>query len=251
MSSTSINFASRTHVGLVRKRNEDYVSVLGEQGLVAIADGMGGQAAGDFASRMAVEETIRGLVRVQGLDDLSEEDCHQHMRQTIKAANQKIVDAATEREDLRGMGSTLVVALFREDQIHFAHVGDSRLYRMRAGRLTPITRDHSLVQEMVDDGSYRNKGEAKADGIGDNVLTRGLGGRQIIDADAASATCREGDIYLFCTDGLAGKVPDGEISACILSAAGDVNKIAEDLLQAALDRGGVDNVSLVVCHPIL
>jgi len=251
MPSSPLKFACKTHKGLVRKRNEDYMAILAEQGLVAVADGMGGQASGHFASKMAVDETIRGLLPVQGQSDLSEAECHEQMRKVITEANKKIYAAATEQKDLNGMGTTLVVALFREDKIHFAHVGDSRLYRMRAGRLTPMTRDHSLVQEMVDEGAYRNRGEAMASGIGNNVLTRGLGGKPDVTVDISSATCRLGDIYLFCTDGLAGRVPDGEISACMLYAAGNVDKLAEDLLQAALDKGGVDNVSLVVCYPIL
>jgi protein phosphatase len=238
----------RTHVGLVRRNNEDYLGCFDAQGVLALADGMGGHQAGEIAARLAVEAAVESLLPAQEDDSADDLESLLRIGQAGEAAN-RAVFAAMERDPaLRGMGTTLVLAMFRRQRVFFAHVGDSRLYRLRDGYLRCLTRDHSLVQELLDNGLFGDRAEVHAAGIGDNILTRGIGLDPDVEVDVGDAELQERDIYLLCSDGLCGRVPDDEIRLHMLRHRG-LEQIADALLQAALDVGGRDNITLIVARP--
>lgn len=247
MSAYRLVVEHRSHVGLVRQTNQDYLACFPEEGVFLLADGMGGHQAGEVAARIAVDSAadvlLAGYAREAG-------DVLQGMLltgQAVEHANLAVRAAAAEDASLKGMGTTLVLALFRPGRVFFAHVGDSRLYRLRDGVLHCLTRDHSLVQELLDQGVYRHRREAHAAGIGDNILTRSLGVRPEVEADLAESDVQPGDLYLACSDGLCGRVADAEILRR-MSPDEQLDEIADGLLQAALDAGGRDNISLILAR---
>jgi protein phosphatase len=139
--------------------------------------------------------------------------------------------------------------MFRDDRVFYAHAGDSRLYRLRAGQLKQLTRDHSLIRQLVDQRVFGSLQEARAAGVGDNVLVRSLGMEARVEPDVGDEPLRRGDLYLFCTDGLAGKVPDAEIEALLAGDWASLDGAAEALVEAALRAGGPDNVTVVLVRP--
>lgn len=246
----ALRCALRTHVGKVRKHNEDYLLAEPELGVFALADGIGGHKAGEVASRVACETSMAELLKAQNADKADDLESLLRVGQAGEIANALVHRMGSEKEELKGMGTTLVLAMFREHQIFYAHVGDSRLYRMRSGRLRQLTRDHSLVQQMMDQGLFSNKYEAKAAGVGDNILTRGLGLNREVEVDVGDQGVRDGDIYLACTDGLCGKVVDQNIGQILSEPGTSLEEKADSLLNAALDAGGQDNITLVLAEKI-
>ncbi len=247
MSAYRLVLEHRTHVGLVRQSNQDYLACYPEQGVFLLADGMGGHRAGEVAARIAVDSAAEVLLAGYARDA---GDALQGMMlagQAVEHANLSLRAAAADDAALEGMGTTLVLALFRPGRVFFAHVGDSRLYRLRDGVLHCLTRDHSLVQELIDQGVYRHRREAHAAGIGDNILTRSLGIRAEVEADLAECDVKPGDLYLACSDGLCGRVADTEILRR-MSLEEELNDMADGLLRAALDAGGRDNISLILAR---
>jgi len=249
MAVVPLDVAARTHVGYVRRHNEDAYLVLPVQGVLAVADGMGGHRAGEQASRIAVDAATGVLMVAQRADRFDDLESLTRVGRALRVANQQVIQAASEDPGRAGMGTTLVVAMFRDERIFFAHAGDSRLYRLREGGLRQLTRDHSLVQQLVDQGVFRDRDEANAAGVGDNVLVRSLGMQGKVEPDVGDALLRAGDLFLLCTDGLAGKVPDGEIEALMNACGERLDELADRLVQAALDAGGSDNVTVVVARP--
>lgn len=250
MTVNSLELACRSHVGLVRENNEDSYTADEDYGLLVVADGMGGHCSGEVASRIAVESAAEELGHAQHEDLADELDSLLVAGRAIERANQAIFDEVGVHPEQRGMGTTLVVALFRDDRIYFAHVGDSRLYRLRNGRLHRLTRDHSLVQHLVDEGLFRSRAEAHEAGVGDNVLTRCLGQDPNVEVDVGDADLQSGDLFLCCTDGLTGMLSDERI-ATLLDVDGSLETAAARLEAAALGSGGTDNVTLVLARPIL
>ncbi len=246
-----IDVACRSHVGHVRKLNEDAYVALPKQGVVAIADGMGGHRAGEVASQIAVEVAADALCDMQETESPDELYSLLYVERAVEKANQKIVARVRQDPELAGMGTTLVAIAFRHGRVFFAHVGDSRLYRFRNGRLKSLTRDHSLVQQLMDQGLFRDREEAHEAGVGDNVLIRSLGMDPEVEVDVSEAPIQPDDLYLLCTDGLCGKVPDDAIAAVLSGADGDLEACSERLQQLALDAGGVDNITVVVVRPQL
>ena len=159
MKSMLIEAASRTDRGLVREGNEDAVATFPEYGLVVLADGMGGHCSGEVASQLAVE-TI-GTLMLMSAGDVG-------LRTVVEAANTAIIQAIEDSPEYEGMGTTLAMAMFKSRRIHFAHVGDSRIYRFRRGRLEQLTRDHSIIQELVDQGLFESAEEARGAGVKNN-----------------------------------------------------------------------------------
>ena len=149
------------------------------------------------------------------------------------------------------MLTTLVAAIFRENRIFYAHVGDSRLYRLRNGVLRQLTRDHSLVQQLIDDGMCRSKEEAREMGIGDNVLTRSLGLDLEVEVDVGDSSLQPGDLYLICSDGLTGPLSNGFIRDVMIAKGRSLESMAAELLDAALANGARDNVTLILARPSL
>jgi protein phosphatase len=250
MTVNSLEFACRTHVGLVRNNNEDSYTADGDYGLLVVADGMGGHCSGEVASRIAVEAAAEVLGHAQQEDVADELDSLLLVGRSAEVANGAIFAEVGRHEELTGMGTTLVTALFRDDRIYYAHVGDSRLYRLRGGRLRCLTRDHSLVQHLVDEGLFRDRNEANEAGVGDNVLTRCLGQDPNVEVDVGDAALKPGDLFLCCTDGLCGIVADERLETLMCNDE-PLELIAARLEAAALSAGGPDNVTLVLVRPLL
>lgn len=236
--------AARTDVGRRRAANEDSYAVAEDLGLYLVADGMGGHSAGQVASRLAAESSVGALRTLQGATtSLSEK-----LRHAVSAANREIFSSAQAEPEYQGMGTTLVALLAGPDRIALAHVGDSRAYRIRGGRIRQLTDDHSLVAELV---RRREITESAAAGHPHrHVLTRAMGVRPSVEPDLAELTPETGDCFLLCSDGLTGHVSDDEIAARVApgSDGADLDEICGDLVDLANERGGEDNISVLVVH---
>ena len=231
--------AARTDVGLRRAANEDCYVVAADLGLYLVADGMGGHTAGQVASRLAAEGTLAAL---RTLAD-AKASLTEKLRYAVAAANREIFTTAHAKPELSGMGTTLVVLLVGEGRLALAHVGDSRAYLIRGGRIRQLTDDHSLVAELV---RRREISETDAQRHPHrHVLTRALGVRRSVEADLAELTPAPGDTFVLCSDGLTGRVSDREI-ADELAADQDLEAVSDRLVNLSNSRGGEDNVTVVL-----
>jgi len=240
--------ASRTDPGRVRSANEDAVRFDAGLGLAILADGMGGYAAGEVASRMAVDEIFDELA--SALPHLHAEPMstdraglHEDMRFAAARANSSIISAARREPDYEGMGSTLVVAVLMHDRMTVAHLGDSRCYRWRAGNLEQVTRDHCWVDEQIAMGALSV--DAILDARYRNIVTRALGIEDEIDLEVHDHEALVGDIFLLCSDGLTDMLDDAAIAAH-LGAGKPLGETASLLVDAANEAGGRDNVSALL-----
>jgi PPM family protein phosphatase len=239
-------------VGRKRSHNEDSIGSDTGIGLAVLADGMGGYQAGEVASAMAVQaimEEIRDgikLLKKHGnIDDESGFACESLLvKEAITRANATIHKAATSQPQCQGMGTTVVTAMFYDDRMTIAHVGDSRLYRLRASVLEQITVDHSLLQELIDKGFYTPE-EAKHS-LNKNLVTRAMGIEGTVVPDVQEEAAVPGDIYLLCSDGLTDMVEDEQIHQTIEKHAGNLDRAADELVLIANENGGKDNVSVVL-----
>ena len=232
-----LTFASKTDIGRVRKMNQDSLDIIelpGNKTLFVVADGMGGHAGGEVASQMAVEAFRLSPT----LNDLSES-----ITNTFIQANRAVKELQQQKPELKGMGTTCVVLYVDDDNAVIGHVGDSRIYRLRNGRLTQLTADHSLVQEYVRQGSM-SPSEARASRFR-NVITRAIGIEDKISPEVRTIPLEDGDSFLLCTDGLTGMVADSIIERVLLSAL-DAQSACKTLVSLALRGGGDDNISVVV-----
>jgi protein phosphatase len=231
--------AARTDVGLRRRANEDCYAVAANLGLYLVADGMGGHTAGQVASDLAAQSAVSALETLQGADaSLTDK-----LRYSVAAANREIFGAAQEKPHLAGMGTTLVALLASDNRIALAHVGDSRAYLVRGGRIRQLTDDHSLVAELV-----RRREITAHDALGHphrHVLTRAVGVRRAVEADLAELTPAPDDTFVLCSDGLTGHVRDEEI-ATEATRDSDLDAACERLIDLANSRGGEDNTTVVV-----
>lgn len=229
-----------THPGSVRPDNEDGYFATREHGVFAVADGMGGHAHGEVASHLALDAIAD---RAAALADAAPSELPVALHDAIQAANTQIF-AQAEAEDLRDrMGTTLVVATVCDDRLYFAHIGDSRLYLLRGDALSQLTRDHSLVQSMVDRGEITLE-EAALHPLR-HQITRVVGSEALATPEIASQALQPGDHLLLCTDGLSGVVPT-ETLRDVLAAAQPAQQKADALITAALEAGAPDNVTAVV-----
>ncbi|MBI3647783.1 MAG: Stp1/IreP family PP2C-type Ser/Thr phosphatase [Actinobacteria bacterium] len=219
-----------TDIGKVRDGNED--SFLAEHPLYAVADGMGGHLGGEVASHLALETLER--LSEEGREDLSER---------IRRANDAVFERSVRDRNVSGMGTTLTAAVVAGDELHLAHVGDSRAYLLRAGDLRRLTEDHTLVARMVKAGEI-TQGEAEVHPHR-NVLTRAVGTEPDVDVDESRVALLDGDRILLCTDGLTGMVPEQQLRA-ILESEPDPQQAAHRLVKAANRAGGVDNTTVVL-----
>lgn len=247
----ALDFASATHTGMVRSHNEDAVAADRDIGLAVLADGMGGYNAGEVASGMAVSligaETRQAVARTN-LHALSQVDgdlqAIRILKGVIAKANGSIFQSANSQPQYAGMGTTLVVALFRDNRVSVAHIGDSRLYRLRDERLSQITRDHSLLQEQIDSGMITK--EAARRSQNKNLVTRALGIEPEVEPEIHTYDVRPGDIYLLCSDGLNDMVEDEDIELTLNAMGSNLPLAANQLVQMANDNGGRDNVSVIL-----
>lgn len=240
-----LEYAARTDKGLVRDMNEDAFGTLPEDGMVVVADGMGGYRAGEVASQLAVDATLRHLIK--HLDGNAGIDrCKTEAEHAVEKANLAIWRATDDAPELQGMGTTAVIGIFQTDALAFAWVGDSRLYRVRDSRLVQLTVDHTLVQELVNQGLFASVNEAVAAGVGENVLTRALGAEELASPDTGSVDLADGDLYLFCTDGLTHMVDDSHLLTVLADRELELGVKADRMIQLACDAGGLDNITVVM-----
>jgi len=236
-------FFSLTHVGRVRQNNEDALAVLPHAGLAVLADGMGGYSAGEVASEMATRVVLEQLAPV--LERHADEDIAPLLMRSVAAANLAVFDASRHTQAYRGMGTTLVVAVFLGDRLVVGHIGDSRLYRWRNGELLSLTRDHSMLQEQIDAGLI-TPGVARFAPY-KNLLTRALGMEGEVRADVSEHSLAPDDVYLLCSDGLNDMLSD-EHMAEILTDHPNLETAGQALMDAANAAGGRDNISLIMAR---
>jgi PPM family protein phosphatase len=247
-----LHVAACTDKGRVRLNNEDSYHVYPEENLFVLSDGMGGAAKGEVASAMAVEMVGASLHQNPSIA-LAEKsaakpvfsDETNSLVRAIKLANRKIHEEGVRDPASRGMGATIVAARISGSRLSLAHVGDSRLYLLRAQMLQQLTSDHSLVAEQVRQGLMTHQ-QAAASEL-QSVLTRALGMEETVEVDAEEMELLPGDSLLLCSDGLTRMVPENEI-ATTLTQAPDVGIAAERLVQRANECGGLDNITVVVVH---
>lgn len=235
---------SMTDVGMVREVNEDTVFVSNTPignlpNLLVVADGMGGHNSGDYASQCAVDIVRRKIA------DSTEQNPEVMIREAITEANRTLLEKAKSDEKLKGMGTTLVVATVIDKTLYFANVGDSRLYLLNR-EIKQLSRDHSLVQEMVRLGGI-NEEEAK-NHPDKNIITRAVGAKEKLDIDFYEYRLKRGDTILMCTDGLSNMVEEEEIFRIVKSSR-DVVEAVEQLIERAKENGGKDNIGVVVAKP--
>ena len=243
----TLEFFSATDVGRQRDNNEDSVAVDEEAGLAILADGMGGYAAGEVASQMLTGFVCAELgrwLREPG-KQAKAGDVKRAMDICVDNANRAIFNAANSNPAYAGMGTTLVLAVFRDTHLLLGHVGDSRAYRLRAGRLAQITRDHSLLQEQIDAGLITP--EQAAFSANKNLVTRAVGVEDTVLLETRVHEVQPGDLYLLCSDGLSDMLDDA-VLAQLLQMHGALAPTAALLVDAANDAGGKDNISLVLAR---
>jgi protein phosphatase len=243
--------AGKTDIGLVRSGNEDSFRIIDDSNLFIVADGMGGHQAGEVASKEACD--IIDLCFTQMADEILADDVlaipakfpkvGELMVKSIRIANRSIYRKSVNDASLAGMGTTIVAAVIDGNMINIAHAGDSRAYRLTGDKLVQLTSDHSWVAELQKNGMYT---EAEANQMaGKNVITRALGVHDAVDIDYRCDKLTEGETYIFCTDGLCGFAEDEIIYSVASQCGGDVQKICDNLVNLANDRGGQDNVTVV------
>lgn len=249
----SVEASGATDIGRKRAKNEDSFVLVPECGLFVVADGMGGHAAGDVASKMAVD-TLQELycktsespelLRQSTLNPSKSQD-ENRLITGIKLANRRIYDAGRADSKKRSMGTTIVALAAAADAVYIGHVGDSRVYRFREGRLKQLTEDHSMLNEQIKAGNLTPE-EAK-NFPHTNVITRALGMSSVTTVDTRFEQLLGGDVYLLCSDGLCGPVSDVEIAEVIAQcASSSLSAVADSLVKLANANGGPDNVTAVL-----
>lgn len=236
--------AAKTDRGRKRPGNEDAFSIRTDLGFFALADGMGGHAAGEVASQMAVDRIAEEYLAA-GSDVLGAEELEAALVSATDAANQAIFERSQRELDKAGMGTTLTTLAFvaRERAYRIAHVGDSRAYRLRADTLQQLTTDHTWVQQQCQLGRL-SPSVARRHPFS-NIVTRALGIKGEIDVDVVRGRMQSGDVFLLCSDGLSGVVEDSELAG-ILAEAGTADEAVGRLVAAANAAGGPDNITAVV-----
>lgn len=239
-------WAARTDVGMIRSGNEDNYAVdaSSERGLFIVADGMGGHAAGEVASEMAVQTVEREL---HGVRDLEDHSTTGKLAEAVKKANRTIHDRTITEVDKQGMGTTTSVLLLSLEKYLIGQVGDSRVYRLRDGALQQLTKDHSYVQEQVDAG-FLTPEQARYHPYS-NVITRCVGASPEVEPDLYAGEVRIGDLFLVASDGLTGMVDDRRLQMLLMSRAEPERKV-HMLIAEANGRGGLDNITAIIVQVV-
>jgi serine/threonine protein phosphatase PrpC len=246
-----IEFGAQSDTGCVRENNEDSYRVAPEMNLFVLSDGMGGLESGEVASRLAVDtilerwrETERNSSlplageRIEGVSDASNQ-----LASAIRSANEVVYRAAQQGPGQRGMGATIVAVQCIDERMSVAHVGDSRIYRLRGGQLDQLTRDHSFVAEQVRHGKMTE--EEAASSTMQNVLVRALGIEPTVEVDVSEELLMENDTVLLCSDGLTRELSDAQIAA-VRGESSETQAAARRLVDMAKQAGGGDNVTVIV-----
>jgi serine/threonine protein phosphatase PrpC len=227
-------------VGIIRSGNEDNYLMLPEKGMFIVADGMGGHAAGEVASEMAVQMIARGL---QGVLGQSESEATQMMRRAIHESNAAIFQRTVDEPEKRGMGTTATAMVINGPRYVVGQVGDSRAYLLRDGELSQLTKDHSYVQEQVDAG-YLTPEQARTHPYS-NVITRCVGANSDVVPDIYVGTLKTEDLFLLASDGLTGMLEDHELLS-ILQTDSQPAVLVDSLVSEANRRGGLDNITVII-----
>lgn len=242
-----------TDVGKVRDHNEDAIGASLATGLLVLADGMGGYNAGEVASGIAVKTVLELVTEACKREDRDNAEAETGLmrqsivlRDAICRANKVIHQTAKSQPQCEGMGTTIVACLFYDDRVSIAHVGDSRLYRVRDGQFEQITMDHSLLQELVDRGFY--SAEEAARSTNRNYVTRALGVEPGVEVAICEVDAAPGDVYLLCSDGLSDMVEDEDIHLTISTFGANLDVAGKQLIQLSNDHGGKDNISIILAH---
>jgi PPM family protein phosphatase len=247
----SLQSASLTDPGRVRDHNEDCIESRPDIGLYVLADGMGGYNAGEVASGMATSLISDGLQETWNPRDAerlgrdqAKAETERLIAEQIARANNAIFTTSQNNPECAGMGTTLVVTLFFDNFMTVAHIGDSRLYRLRGDAMEQVTRDHSLLQEQLDSGLITPE-EAKLS-QNKNLVTRALGIDPTVEPEIHVYETQLGDTYLLCSDGLSDMVEDEEIRLTLVTLRSNPSLTVQQLVQAANDNGGRDNISAML-----
>ncbi|MGI9302020.1 MAG: Stp1/IreP family PP2C-type Ser/Thr phosphatase [Gammaproteobacteria bacterium] len=250
----SLDIIGRTDAGRVRGHNEDAIGENADIGLIVLADGMGGYKGGEVASALAVNTILQELeIAIPGIAPGETDSDTGYSRQSLAArhsiikANETIYKTAQSQPQYQGMGTTVVMGIFHNNNVTVAHVGDSRMYRYRDEKLEQITVDHTLLQELVDRGFYTQ--EEARESLNKNLVTRALGIETSVAVDIYEDLAFPGDIYLLCSDGLNDMIDDEDIHLTIKTFSASLDKAADHLIQLANENGGKDNVSVVLARP--
>jgi protein phosphatase len=246
-----MKFAEITDVGKVRDHNEDAIGADADMGLMVLADGMGGYNAGEVASEIAVQTITELAAEGATREDRNDRDTTTGMmrqtivlRDAISRANKIIFQTAQSQTHCEGMGTTLVAAMFYDNTVSIAHVGDSRAYRLRNEQFEQLTLDHSLLQELVDRGFYSEEEAQRS--TNRNYVTRALGVESTVEVEVQEFEVLPDDIYLLCSDGLPDMVEDEDIHLTISTFNASLDVVGQQLVKLANDHGGRDNVSVML-----
>lgn len=241
-----MKYASATDTGIVRKNNEDFQAILsaGQDMIFVIADGMGGHAVGELASRTAVEYVLSALPKAlesantkQEIEDL--------LGLVVEKANIRVYLESLDNKEFKGMGTTLTIAVLHDWRLYISHIGDCRVYLLHGSTLERLTADHTLVQELVNSGSITE--EEAMTHPKRHILLKSLGVNEFMSPDTYSFDISEGDLILMCTDGLHGYVEEKDIRS-IVRRHKDLDACAKQLVSAANSAGGKDNVTVILIH---
>ncbi|MEQ8663666.1 MAG: Stp1/IreP family PP2C-type Ser/Thr phosphatase [Gammaproteobacteria bacterium] len=247
--------ANVSDTGQKRPHNEDSAVTDARLGLAIVADGMGGYKAGEVASAIAAQlilDEVSNALRA-GVDGAPDPNtgmtrAAQALRDAIARANAEVFRTAQEVPQCQGMGTTVVVVLHRGNRVSIAHVGDSRVYRLRGDEFAQVTRDHSLIQELIDRGFFTP--EEAAENTPRNLVTRALGIELDVEVDVQEVEAQPGEIYLLCSDGLNDMVDDEEIHLTLSKYSANLAEAASELVRLANEKGGKDNISVVLVRAL-
>ena len=247
----ALEIVARTDPGVVRSHNEDAVFADEDLGLVVLADGIGGYNAGEVASAMAIASLSAALKADFAAEAPQEVDAEsgdraawRYLHQRILAANSAIFETAESQPQYAGMGTTLIAAVFCDNRVTVAHLGDSRMYRLRGEVFSAVTRDHSLLQAQIDEGLISPEDARFSQHR--NLVTRAIGIDSTVEPEIHEYDVMVGDIYLLCSDGLNDMVDDAEIGLALSRLSANLDLAASQLVQMANDNGGRDNISVIL-----
>lgn len=241
-----MNVWANSHKGLVRATNQDTFLIdtdfETETAVMAVCDGMGGANAGNVASKFAADAFLEA-VRRSLKPEMGQQELRETLTYAVTEANAQVFELSKKQEEFKGMGTTIVGALYNKGNIALINVGDSRGYLLHGGAMQQITLDHSFVEEMVRKGKLTRE-EAKTHPV-KNLITRAVGIERVVDSDVFDVPMEEGDTLLLCSDGLTGMVPDDEILEIILQAD-NLEEACRTLIDRACDSGGRDNITVLL-----
>jgi len=240
---TVVNLTQKTDVEIANKQQ---ILACGENGvLLIVADGAGAEKAGEIASAIVVETMREHLLTVLGQHESAIQNIEGHLHDALHAAHQRVVDEAAQGVNLTGMASTVVAMVLHNDTAHIVEIGDSRIYLLRAGTLTQVTKDQNQAQMLIDAGVLSPQ-DAKSS-LARNILLQAMGKSEELIIVQRKVKLRDGDRFLLCSDGLTGHVPDPDISD-ILGSTVLLDEVCAKLVTLTLERGARDNVTVVACH---